>query len=146
MGVWFQKSVPGEIFFLSQKYHLNFKHSASKTLWEPFQVRDIFLDPQRELCGCGSLFLMDSVQPGTHACSILTPDLLMLKEKKNWKKIFKKSCGYLVSCTVALFSSKIKLYKLWARFIRKQSLLLTREFFLNILFFGQNLTTTCFPN
>lgn len=74
-------------FFLSQKYHLNFKHSAAKTLWEPFQVRDIFLDPQRELCGCGSLFLMDSVQPGTHACSILTPDLLMLKEKKLKKNL-----------------------------------------------------------
>lgn len=41
------------------------------------------------------------------------------------------------SCNI-FFKNKT-LYKLWARFIRKRSLLLTRDFFLNILFFGLNL-------
>lgn len=62
------------------------------------------------------------------------------EKKKTKKKIFKKSRGYLVSCTVAIFSSKTKLYKLWARFIRKRNLLLTRDF-LNILFWSQFETT-----
>lgn len=51
------------------------------------------------------------------------------EKKKTKKKFFKKSLGYLVVCTVAIFSSKNKtLYKLWARFIRKRHLLLTRDF------------------
>jgi len=93
---------------LSQNNRLCFKNCATKTLWEHFQVRDIFLDPRLKLCWPWSVFLMDNVQPGTHAWSVFTPGFLMLKEKK-MKKIFKKSHGYLVSCTVAIFSSKIKL-------------------------------------
>lgn len=71
---------------LSQNDHLYFKNCATKTLWEHFQARDIFLDPRLKLCRPWSIFLMDNVQPGTHAWSVFTPDFLIWKEKKNWKK------------------------------------------------------------
>lgn len=71
---------------LSKNDHFHFKNSATKTLGEHFQVRDIFIDPRLKLCWFWSIFLMDSVQPGTHAWSVFTPDFLMLKEKKKTTK------------------------------------------------------------
>lgn len=91
--------------FLSQSYELNFKNSALKTLWEHFQVRDIFLDPQTE-----ALWMLKRFLNGQ--CSARYPCLLLHTRSSHVKRKEKKtekSCGYLVSYTVAIFSSTIKL-------------------------------------
>lgn len=54
--------------------------------WGHFKMRDISLHPQLKLCRYWSIFLVDNVQPGTHAWSVFTPDFLVLKEKKMKKK------------------------------------------------------------
>lgn len=73
--------------FCLKNDRLCFKKCAMKTLWEHFQERDIFLDPRLKLCWPWRVFLMDSVQPGTHAWSVFTPDFLILKEKNNEKNL-----------------------------------------------------------
>lgn len=117
---------------LSKNDRLWISRTAANTLCGHFQGRGVLLARCRSSAH-PSVFLVDSAQPGTHAWSVVTPDFLIRKGKKKTnkkmkKKFFKKSLGYLVLCTVAIFSSKIKLYKLWARFIRKRHLLLTRDF------------------
>lgn len=72
---------------LSKNHHSNFKNSATKTLWEHFRERDVFLDPQPELCRSWSAFLMDNVQPGAHAWSVFMPDFLVWKEKNEKKNL-----------------------------------------------------------
>lgn len=113
--------------FLSKNEGFWISRTAANTLCGHFQERGVLLAHRRSSAH-PSVFLVDSAQPGTHAWSVVTPDFLIRKGKKKRKKFFKKSLGYLVLRTVAIFSSKIKLYKLWARFIRKRHLLLTRDF------------------
>lgn len=87
---------------------MNFKNSAANAS-EDISRRGAFSLPATEALLTPSVFSVDSVQPGTHAWSVFTPDFLIRKGKKNEKKFFKKSRGYLVVCTVAIFSSKTKL-------------------------------------
>lgn len=111
-------------------------------------MRDISLHPRLKLCRYWSIFLMDNVQPGTHAWSVFTPDFLVLREKKKKKKNLYRITwlfSFMHSCNI-FFKNKT-LYKLWARFIRKRNWLLTRDFLkYNFFLFRSKFEMTCFPN
>lgn len=67
---------------LSINDHFNFKNSANKDTLRTFPSEGHFPWPSTEVMLILKRFLMDNVQPGTHAWSIFTPDFLILKEKK----------------------------------------------------------------
>lgn len=136
MGVWFQKSVSGEMFFVS-KLPFEFQGRYCKATLRTLPSESRCRDPPQELGGTD--ILMDS-SPMLDPPHTRLPHIKQ-KKKKSWESTWLFS--YMHRCNI--FFQTITLYKLWARFIRKKFAINTG--FLKICsFLGSKFETTCFPN
>lgn len=134
MGVWFQKSVSGEIFFVS-KLPFEFQECYCKTTLRTLPSESRCPDPLQEL-GSTDIW-MDSL-PMLDPPHTRLPHIKQ-KKKKSWESTWLFS--YMHRCNI--FFQTITLYKLWARFIRKKFAINT-GFLKYALFLGLNLKLLAF--